>query len=243
MFFLGHISIAFILSYFIIGRFQLRGVSLSLIMFLSILPDIDIVFRLVGIDLGHRSITHSLLVSMIVWSVLLIKYRKPSVVLYFIAYLSHIVVGDLIVGPLNLLYPFEHFYVNGGIDFKTPDHLVIEGFLLLIMAVMVFSRYLCNRRLHTFPFVYTKLDPFFYPILIMSIIVSLFFLLDPSQKELIEFPNSVLLLFQPFNDYKITAIIALHAISIAIIIFLWLISRRNFHVQYGYQATTKQQDE
>ena len=132
MFFLGHISIAFVISYFIVERFQLRGISLSLIMFLSILPDIDIVFRLIGIDLGHRSITHSLLVSMIVWGILLIKYRKPSVVLYFFAYLSHILVGDLIVGPLNLLYPFGQFYVNGGVDFKAPEHLVIEGVLLLV---------------------------------------------------------------------------------------------------------------
>ena len=132
MFFLGHISIAFVITYFIVERFQLKGISLSLIMFLSILPDIDIVFRLIGIDLGHRSITHSLLVSMIVWGILLIKYRKPSVVLYFFAYISHILVGDLIVGPLNLLYPFGQFYVNGGVDFKAPEHLVIEGVLLLV---------------------------------------------------------------------------------------------------------------
>ena len=121
-------------------------------MFLSILPDIDIVFRLIGIDLGHRSITHSLLVSMIVWGILLIKYRKPSVVLYFFAYLSHILVGDLIVGPLNLLYPFGQFYVNGGADFKAPEHLVIEGVLLLIMAMIVFGQYLRNRKVHIFPF-------------------------------------------------------------------------------------------
>lgn len=241
MFFLGHISIAFILSYFIVGRFQLRGISLSLIMFLSILPDIDIVFRLLGVDLGHRSITHSLLVSMIVWGVLLIKYRKPSVVLYFFAYLSHILVGDLIVGPLNLLYPFGQFYVNGGADFKAPEHLVIEGVLLLIMAMIVFGRYLRNQKLHTFPFEFTKLDTFFYPIIIAAIIVSLFFLLDQSQRELAEFPNSVFLLIQSPIDYKITTIIVLHAFCIVIISFLWIISRRNSQVQYGYQAAQKQQ--
>ena len=113
MFFLGHISIAFIICYFIVRRFQLRDISLTLIMFFSILPDVDIVFRLLGVDLGHRSITHSLLLSMIVWGVFLIKYRKPSVMLYFFAYLSHIFIGDLIIGPLNLLYPFGQYFVNG----------------------------------------------------------------------------------------------------------------------------------
>jgi membrane-bound metal-dependent hydrolase YbcI (DUF457 family) len=116
-------------------------------MFLSILPDIDIVFGLIGIDLGHRSITHSLLASMIIWGVLLIKYRKPSVVFYFFAYLSHILVGDLIVGPLNLLYPFEQFYAKGGADFKAPEHLVIEGVLAKIY-IQTFPRIKvvrCNR--------------------------------------------------------------------------------------------------
>jgi membrane-bound metal-dependent hydrolase YbcI (DUF457 family) len=241
MFFLGHISIALVISYFIVERFQLRGFSLSLIMFLSILPDIDIVFRLIGIDLGHRSITHSLLVSMIVGGILLMKYRKPSVVLYFFAYLSHILVGDLIVGPLNLLYPFGQYYVNGVADFKAPEHLVIEGVLLLIMAMIVFGRYLRYRKLHTFPFEFTKLDTFFYPILISAIIVSLFFLLDESQKELTEFPNPVFLLIQSSSDYRNTTIIVLHAIGIATISFLWIISRRNSQVQYGYQETQKQQ--
>ena len=189
MFFLGHISIAFVISYFIVRRFQLRDISLSLIMFLSILPDVDIVFRLMGIDLGHRSITHSLLVSMIVWGVLLIKYRKPSVMIYFFAYLSHILIGDLIIGPLNLLYPFGQYYVNGVVDFKAPEHLVIEGVLLTMMATIVFGQYLRNRRVHIFPFGFTKLDSFFYPIVISALIISLFFLLDQSQRELTQFPN------------------------------------------------------
>ena len=242
MFFLGHISIAFVISYFIVERFQLRGISLSLIMFLSILPDIDIVFRLIGIDLGHRSITHSLLVSMIVWGILLVKYRKPSIVLYFFAYLSHILLGDLIVGPLNLLYPFGQYYVNGLADFKAPEHLVIEGVLLSIMAMIVFGQYLRYRKLHTFPFEYTKLDTFFYPILISAITISLFFLLDESQKELTEFPNPVFLLIQSSTDYRNMTIIVLHAIGIATISFLWIISRRDSQVQYGYQETQKQRE-
>jgi hypothetical protein len=178
---------------------------------------------------------------MIVWGVLLIKYRKPSVMLYFFAYLSHVLVGDLIVGPLNLLYPFGQYYVNGVADFKAPEHLVIEGVLLLILAMIVFGWYLRYRKLHTFPFEFTKLDTFFYPILISAIIVSLFFLLDESQKELTEFPNPIFLLTQSSSDYRNTAIIILHAIGIATISFLWIISRRNSQVQYRYQETQKQQ--
>lgn len=231
MFFPGHISIALVISYFIVRRFQLRDISLSLIMFLSILPDVDIVFRLLGIDLAHRSITHSLLVSMIVWGLLLIKYRKPSVMLYFFAYLSHIF-GDWMIGPLNLLYPFGQYFVNGVADFKAPEHLVIEVVLSLTMATIVLGQYLRNRRVHIFPFGFTKLDTFFYPMVISAIIVSLFFLLDQSQRELTEFPNSVFLIIQSPIDYNIITIIVLHAFYIAIISFLWIVSRRNSQIQH-----------
>jgi membrane-bound metal-dependent hydrolase YbcI (DUF457 family) len=231
MFFLGHISIALIISYFIVRRFQLRDISLSLIMFLSILPDVDIVIRLLGIDLGHRSITHSLLVSMIVWGVLLIKYRKPSAMLYFFAYLSHIF-GDLMIGPLNLSYPFGQYFVNGVADFRAPEHLVIEGVLLMIMATIVFGQYLRNRRIHIFPFGFSKLDSFFYPIMIFALTVSLFFLLDQSQSELTQFPDSIFLLIQSPIDYEIAAIIVMHTFGIAIVSFLWIVSRRNFQIQH-----------
>ena len=34
-------------------------------MFLSVLPDVDIILGLAGIDLGHRTLTHSI----IIWSI------------------------------------------------------------------------------------------------------------------------------------------------------------------------------
>lgn len=214
---------------------------MSLIMFFSILPDVDIVFRLLGVDLGHRSITHSLLISTIVWSVVLIKYRKPSVMVYFIAYLSHMIIGDLLIGPLNLLYPFGQYFVNGVADFKTSEHLVIEGVLLLIMATIVFGQYLRDRRGHIFPFEFTKLDSLFYPIVFSALIISLFFLLDQSQIELTQFPNSIFLLIQSPIDQEMATIIVMHAFGIAIVSFLWLVSRRNTQFQFHHQTTQKQQ--
>lgn len=242
MFFVSHISIAFILSYFIITRFQVRNISLSLILFLSILPDTDILFRFVGIDIAHRSVTHSIIVYTIILCIFLLKYRRPSIIIYSIAYLSHFVIGDLIVGPLNLLYPFGIFYLDGGIDFKTSEHILIEGFVLTIMAIIVIGQYLCNRkRNNTFPFEYSKkLDPIFYPLVILAIIVSPVFLLDESQKELFEFPNSFFSLFRSYDDINTIAILALHVISMAMVIFLWIITRRSMYLRYPTQAKQKQ---
>ena len=192
----------------------------------------DIVFRFLGIDLGHRSITRSLIIATIVWGAVFIKYRKPSVMIYFFAYLSHIFIGELVIGPLNLLYPFGQYFVSGVADFKTAEHLLIEGVLLIIMATIMFGQYLRNRRVHSFPFGFTKLDSFFYPIVILALIISLFFLLDQSQRELTQFPNSVYLLIKSPIDSKITTILVMHTFGITILSFMWIVSRRNTQIQH-----------
>jgi membrane-bound metal-dependent hydrolase YbcI (DUF457 family) len=235
MFFVGHISIAFVLIYVIKRKFPTNNFSISFALFLSILPDIDIIFRFVGFDIGHRSITHSFILIAIVIFVLLITYKKRSLVIYSVAYLSHIIIGDAIVGPLDIVYPFGHLYLSSGIDFKTSSHLIIESFLVISMAIIIVGQYLKYRRSRTFIFTYTKLDEFFYPILLLAIIGSLVFLLDESQRELFEFHYSLTsLLTMPYN-INATGIIILHALCLGIIIFLWIQSRRSYRSDLGYE--------
>jgi membrane-bound metal-dependent hydrolase YbcI (DUF457 family) len=83
MLFVGHISIAFLLTYAISKKFVLKDVSISFVMFLSTLPDIDLVFRLLGLELGHRSITHSAIIWAIVALTFFAKCRRISVAVYF----------------------------------------------------------------------------------------------------------------------------------------------------------------
>ena len=108
MLFIGHISVAFLVAYFISTKFQgiRKTVSIALVMFLSILPDIDILFRLAGVDLGHRTLTHSVIIWLVAGVILIsfftIKYRKGLIAaVYLIAYLSHLVIGDIFVAPIN----------------------------------------------------------------------------------------------------------------------------------------------
>jgi membrane-bound metal-dependent hydrolase YbcI (DUF457 family) len=245
MFFVSHISIALVISYFIVTRFRVPNISLSLILFLSILPDIDILFRFTGIDIVHRSLTHSIVVCSIIFFIFLLKYRRSSIMVYFIAYLSHFAIGDLIVGPLNLLYPLGTFYLTGGIDFKTSEHIFVEALVLAITAIIVVAQYLSNlKRNNPFPFDYSKkLDPIFYPLLIIAIMVSLAFLLDESQKELFEFPNTLFSLFQSYDNFNAIAIVALHVTSIVMVISLWIITRRNMNPRYRHQVKKEKPSE
>lgn len=224
MFFVAHIAIAFIISYFIIRRFQLRDVSLSLVLFLSMLPDIDILFRLVGIEIAHRSITHSMIIFAIPLLIFFLKYRISSFTIYFIGYVSHLAIGDIIIGPSNLLSPFGHLYLNSGIYYMGLEHILIELAALIIMVITVFGEYIFNRKRITFPIKYSiKLDPIFYPAVMAGIIISCVYLLYQSQEY--EFPDSI---SSSFKSYVLPqTILILHTLCIAVLALMWIISQRS----------------
>jgi hypothetical protein len=217
MLFVGHISIAFLLTYAISKKFVLKDVSISFVMFLSTLPDIDLVFRLLGLELGHRSITHSAIIWAIVALAFFAKYRRISVAVYSLAYLSHVVIGDLIVGPLNLLYPIGNFVVSGGIRFGTISDTMTEGILFVIMAIIIIMQnlYKHNSRQHTLLLHYSRLDSFFYPVLIAEIIISPIFVLSDRFQD---FSNLLSLSHVDTNDIVIALLHIAMTIAIA---FLW----------------------
>ena len=66
MLFVGHIATAFIICYVLSKILSIKKISFSLIMLLSVLPDIDLGFKLLGIDPGHRTFTHSAILALIV---------------------------------------------------------------------------------------------------------------------------------------------------------------------------------
>jgi membrane-bound metal-dependent hydrolase YbcI (DUF457 family) len=186
-------------------------------MFLSILPDIDMVFRLGGIDLGHRTFTHSaiiwLLIGGITISFFTIKYRKGSAAaVYLIAYLSHLVIGDVIVAPINLLYPLGDFIVNSPIKGGSLQHILLETVLFAFMAAVVMTRYYLFKRRDEdiFLFYYHyKTDTFLYPVLVLAIIASFIYVVAGFELSLVEL--SVLTL--------------LHIGIISLIVLIWLVSK------------------
>lgn len=186
-------------------------------MFLSILPDIDIVFRLVGTELGHRTFTHSVIVWLVVGGIFIsfftIKYRKGSVAaVYLIAYLSHLIIGDLLIPPINILYPLGNFIINSPIKNVSSQHLFLETLLFTLMAAVVITRYYSFKRRNEDIFLFRyhcKTDAFLYPTLILAIIVSLFYVLAGSEFSLVE----------------VSVLMLLHTAAVSIIILIWLASK------------------
>jgi membrane-bound metal-dependent hydrolase YbcI (DUF457 family) len=140
LFFVGHIAIAFLVTYLLATKFSVirKIVSIAFVMFLSTLPDIDILVRLLGLDVGHSTITHSAFISAILGVILLYflaRSHKAWASVYLMAYLSHILIGDTIVGPINILYPLGIQFVTV-VNYGSLLHITIEFVLFSIMAAI-----------------------------------------------------------------------------------------------------------
>jgi membrane-bound metal-dependent hydrolase YbcI (DUF457 family) len=186
-------------------------------MFLSILPDIDILFRLAGVDLGHRTLTHSVIIWLVAGVILIsfftIKYRKGLIAaVYLIAYLSHLVIGDIFVAPINILYPLGDFIVNSPIKNGSWQHIFLEILFFTLMATIVITRYYSFKRKNEDIFLFRyhcKMDTFLYPVLILAIIISFFYVVAGIEFSLVEIPVLMLL----------------HIAAVSIIILIWLASK------------------
>jgi membrane-bound metal-dependent hydrolase YbcI (DUF457 family) len=186
-------------------------------MFLSILPDIDILFRLAGMDLGHRTFTHGVIIWLVVGGILIsfftIKYGKGLIAaVYLIAYLSHLVIGDTFVGPINILYPLGDFIVNSPIKNGSLQHVSLEILFFTLMATIVITRYYSFKRKNEDIFLFRyhcKMDTFLYPVLILAIIISFFYVVARFEFSLVE----------------ISVLMLLHIAVVSIIMLIWLASK------------------
>jgi len=106
---------------------------------LSIIPDADILLEKVGIPFfEHRGITHSVIVTLIVFVPFFAVYRKVAVP-YFVALISHALIGDYLTGNVRLLWPLMQefrFSLNGYvIDIRSPVNIALEWTLFALMLV------------------------------------------------------------------------------------------------------------
>ena len=186
-----------------------------MVMFLSILPDVDVIFRLAGIELGHRTITHSTIIWLVIGGILVsffkIKYRKGrEAAVYMIAYLSHLIIGDILVGPINILFPIGEFIITSPIE--GVQYFLLETLVFSLMATVVITNYyLCRRKnKDTFLFRYhNKIDALLYPVLILAVIASFIY---------------VLVVFD-LSPIEASIATPLHIASVFVIVMIWRVSR------------------
>jgi membrane-bound metal-dependent hydrolase YbcI (DUF457 family) len=223
MLFVGHIAIAFIICYVLSKILSIKRISFSLIMLLSVLPDIDLGFKLLGIDPGHRTFTHSAILALIVSVVAaFIAKLQKSVLVYSIAYFTHILIGDILINSVNILYPFGVFQLGVGIKFNSLTHIIIEFLPLIGMTAIVIREYFLYKKGvgDSILFRYSSLDHILYIFVILAVITSFVYLMGNEIKY-----NALSLDSNKLLEIRLILMIMLHISAIAIITFIWAISR------------------
>ena len=81
--------------------------NLALLFTASVLPDFDLLFFMF---LRHRGPTHSLLFIVLLCLPFLLVYKKKAVP-YFVALLSHSLIGDIFSGGIQLFWPLSRDWV------------------------------------------------------------------------------------------------------------------------------------
>ncbi len=140
MFAVGHMALAYLLGK--VSASQLNvSLSVPAILVLSIIPDMDI---LLGLNELHRGPTHSAVAAFLIFLPLFVIYRKKAVP-YFLALLSHGLIGDFIVGgKVQLLWPVtaNQFSLTPWlpkIEIDSPINVAFELSLFTVATIVMFK--------------------------------------------------------------------------------------------------------
>jgi membrane-bound metal-dependent hydrolase YbcI (DUF457 family) len=142
LFAVGHMALAYLFGK---GSAKPLGVKINipLLLVLAVLPDIDLAYGYFTNDYIHRGPTHSIVVAVLVFIPVFIVYGKRAIP-YFLALISHSLVGDLFIGgEVQLFWPFSTmgFGINQVgpylVDVNTTIDSVVEVSLFLAAAFVL----------------------------------------------------------------------------------------------------------
>jgi hypothetical protein len=165
------------------------NLNIPAILVLSIIPDIDIIF---GVDEFHRGPTHSAIVALLVFIPLFVMYGKKAVP-YFLALLSHSLIGDLFIGgniqllwpvitnPISLPSPFPRIEINSMVNIALELALFTAATIVMLVTkdLQLFFRGKKSNLLLAIPIATVLLPTFLaYPLVvpILLVIPHLFYL-------------------------------------------------------------------
>lgn len=187
MFLIGHAMVAFLIAHLVSRRGLGAGatISFALVMLIGTLPDIDIILQILGI-IPHKTYTHSLAVSAAISLAIYAATRQalraaPAAALaYALAYAQHML-DDVIIGTLNVAYPFGYLPVGIGIGYGSLYHLAIEMVLVAAVTAIVMARLFSRKEQspsQLLLFGFGKVDKISYALLMASFAISFAYLLS-----------------------------------------------------------------
>jgi membrane-bound metal-dependent hydrolase YbcI (DUF457 family) len=141
---LGHFALGYF-SALTVKRFSNEKFNILLVWFISILPDIDLLFSEYII---HRGPTHSVVVQVIAFLPILLIFRRGLP--YLAALLSNSLIGDFLNPPTQLLWPISSNWYGIGDSLKLVGSRLqiveIALFVLMIMAIFLNRKKMSPRK-------------------------------------------------------------------------------------------------
>jgi len=131
----GHIGLAYLLGKTSARTLKTR-LNVPLVLVLSVLPDVDIALERLQVPfVEHRHITHSVIVTLIVFVPFFLVYRKAAVP-YFLALIQHALIGDYLTGQVWLLWPFGQSF-SLGIGITSPLNIGLEWSVFVLSLLIM----------------------------------------------------------------------------------------------------------
>jgi membrane-bound metal-dependent hydrolase YbcI (DUF457 family) len=112
-------------------------INIPLILLLSILPDVDIFYDLLTGANIHRGPTHSIVVATVIFIPLFIYFGKRAIP-YFLALISHSLIGDFLIGgQIEMFWPLSTLEL--GLHEIGGPFIRITGFINTVAEMLLFA--------------------------------------------------------------------------------------------------------
>ena len=136
MYAVGHFALGYLTGKLTAKALKIN-IDIPLLFLASVLPDIDLIIP----GLIHRGPLHSILLYCAFFIPILIVYKKNAV-LYFVAVIQHLLIGDYLVGrDLQMLWPLTTNEYGFQLLMTSSLHVALEWSLFLTaIVVMVKTR-------------------------------------------------------------------------------------------------------
>ena len=131
----GHMALAYIIAK-PAAKLLKTNLNIPLVMVLSVLPDIDLI-----VPAFHRGPSHSVVTALIVFLPIFILYAEKAVP-YFLALVSHSLIGDLIGGRVQLLWPLSQGMYGTNLLYvriTDPANIALELILFAVATAIMFK--------------------------------------------------------------------------------------------------------
>jgi len=128
---IGHFALGYLTAK-LTGHITKTRVNVSIVLTLSVIPDIDLLIPMVE----HRGPFHSVLTAIIIFIPVFVLFRKRAFP-YLIALIQHSIIGDFLTGEVQLFWPLTSKPYGTGMDIRSLTNITIEWTTFIIMLFVM----------------------------------------------------------------------------------------------------------